>query len=123
MLLAAISAGRSWHSTRGQIRSVATVTQNFATFAPGGGVRYTPSLRFRMPNGDLVQKLCDPGSDEIDFPAGTTIPILYPPGRPQEAVIATVWRRYGTAIILGVLGILVLDLGLIVQRLAPKNMR
>ena len=123
MVLSAISAGRSWRSTYGLLRATATVTENVATFALGGGVQYVPRLRFRLPDGDLVQKLCGPGSDEIDFPAGETIPVMYPSGHPEQAAIATVWRRYSTAIVLVVLGILILDLGLILQRIAFKQLK
>jgi len=110
MVLSAISAGRSWRSTYGLLRATATVTENVATFAPGGGVQYVPRLRFRL-------------SDEIDFPAGETIPVMYPSGHPEQAAIATVWRRYSTAIVLVVLGILILDLGLILQRIAFKQLK
>jgi len=123
LLLAAVFGGRSWYSTHGLLRATATVTENVATFAPGGGVQYAPRLRFRLPSGEIVQVLCGPGSDEIDFSAGETVPVMCPAGHPDQAVIATVWRRYSDAITFGVLGILILDLGLILQRLTPKAVR
>jgi hypothetical protein len=123
LLLSAVFAGNSWRLTRGLLRASAIVTENVAAFAPGGGVQYVPRLRFRLPSGQIVQALCGPGSDEIDFPAGEAVPVMYPAGHPERAAIATVWRRYAAAIVLGILGVIVLDLGLILQRLRPNITR
>jgi hypothetical protein len=121
MVLGAGSGMRAWDSTRGLIRTSATVTENTAAFAPRGGVRYVPRVRFRLPGGQLVLALTTGGSDEIEFPAGDSVPVLYPAANPQAARIATVWRLYSTAIVLGVLGIVVLDLGLIFRLIVAKS--
>jgi hypothetical protein len=112
---------RSWDSTRGLIQTTATVTENAAAFAPGGGVQYVPRLRFRLPSGQIVLALAASGSDEIEYPAGDNLPVLYPAPNPQAARIATIWKLYSAAILLGILGIVVLDLGLIFRLMAVKS--
>jgi hypothetical protein len=47
----------------------------------------------------------------VEFPAGEIVPVLYRVGDPQGAIIATAWRAYEGAIVWGVLGVLVFDLG------------
>jgi hypothetical protein len=117
LVIAAGFAVHSWLFARTQQRSIATVTENISTFAPQGGVIYLPRLRFRTPSGEIVQVLASTGIDEVEFAAGETVPVLYPPGKPEAAIIATTWRAYRAAIIFGLLGILIFDIGLIVKRL------
>jgi hypothetical protein len=121
LAIAAAFATHSWLFARTQQRSIATVTENVSAFAPQGGVIYLPRLRFRTPAGETVQVLASTGIDEVEFNAGETVPVLYPPNRPQAAIIATAWRAYHAAIIFALLGILIFDVGLIVRRLAKQN--
>jgi hypothetical protein len=51
------------------------------------------------------------GSEEVQFPAGETVPVLYRVGDPQGAILATVWLAYQGAIVFGVLGVVLFDLG------------
>ena len=119
LALAAISAGHSWWSDRAQLHARATVTENVATFASGGGVSYTPRLRFRTPSGEIQQVLAAPGRSEPEFAAGTSLPVAWPAGDPQQAFIATAWRVYATTIWLAILGTILFDLGWIL-RLAAR---
>jgi hypothetical protein len=93
------------------VRATATITENVSGFAKEGGVVYTPRLRFRLPNGELVMVQAAKGADEIEFAAGETVPVLYHAGDPQGAIIATAWRAYEGAIVFGVLGVVLFDLG------------
>ena len=102
---------RSWTYTRGRVRAIATVTENVSSFAKQGGVVYTPRLRFRLPSGEWMMVEARSGSTEIEFPAGETVPVLYRVGEPQGAAIATVWRVYYAAIVLGLWGTVLFDLG------------
>lgn len=114
LLLLAMAAGfgvHSWRYTRGRVRSIATITENVSGFAPKGGVLYTPRFRFRTAGGELVTVLAASGSDEIEFAAGETVPVLYRAGDPQDAAISTVWRVYYGSIVLGLLGTALFDLG------------
>jgi hypothetical protein len=111
MLSAAGFALHSWNSTRGQVRAVATVTEDVPSFAPSGGVVYRSRLRFRTPTGGLAQVLDDIARPEPEFAVGDDLPVLYPPGQPRSAVIATVWRLYRTAIWLAIGGVVAFDLG------------
>jgi hypothetical protein len=113
-LLLVIAAGfgaHSWRFARERVRATATITENVPGFAKAGGVVYIPRFRFRTAGGELVQVLANSGSDEIEFPAGEIVPVLYRAGDPQGAVIATAWRMYFAAIVLGVLGAALFDLG------------
>jgi hypothetical protein len=115
LLVAAGFAARSWNFARTRVRATATITENVSEFAKEGGVVYTPRFRFRLPDGRLVTVQAAGGaansSGEIEFPAGETVPVLYRAGDPQGAMIATVWRAYEGAIVFGVLGVVVFDLG------------
>ena len=118
MLLLALSAafaGSSWWRNRALLHATATVTENVAAFAPGGGVIYRPRLRFRTPDGDNVQVLAAKGKDEPEFAAGTSLAVAWPTGDPQGAVIATVGRMYRVAISLAILGTVLFDLGWILR--------
>lgn len=62
MLVAAAFAVHSLSFARAQQRSLATVTENVATFAPEGGVFYAPRLRFRTQTGDLIRSRYPPAT-------------------------------------------------------------
>ncbi len=111
LVVAAGLAVRSWNFSRVRVRATATVTENVSGFAKQGGVVYTPRFRFRLPSGELVMVQAAKGSEEIQFAAGETVPVLYRAGDPQGAVIATVWLAYRGAIVFGVLGAALFDLG------------
>ena len=124
LLLLVMAAGfgvHSWMFARGRVRAIATVTENVAGFAKEGGVWYTPRVRFRTASGELVTVLAGPGSDEIEFAAGETVPVLYRADDPQGAVIATVWRAYFGAIVLGVLGTALFDLGWVLRGIVRRR--
>jgi Protein of unknown function (DUF3592) len=112
MLVIAVGFGvHSWRFARERVRANATITENVSGFAKQGGVVYTPRFRFRTAGGELVLVLAKSGSDEIEFPAGETVPVLYRAGDPQGAVIATAWLAYEGAIVFGVLGVALFDVG------------
>ena len=114
MVLLVIAAGfavHSWMFARARVRAMATITENVSAFAPQGGVVYTPRFRFRLPDGELVMVQAARGSEDIEFPAGEQVPVLYRAGDPQGAIIATVWLAYEGAIVFGVLGVALFDLG------------
>jgi hypothetical protein len=111
LLIAAGFAAHSWNFARTRVRAIATITENVSGFAMEGGVVYAPRFRFRLPDGELVMVQAAKGSDEIEFPAGETVPVLYRAGDPQGAIIATAWRAYEGAIVFGVLGVVLFDVG------------
>jgi hypothetical protein len=122
LVMAAGFCAHSWMFARARVRATATITENISEFAPGGGVMYTPRFRFRAASGELVTVLASSGSDEIEFAAGETVPVLYRAGDPQGAVIATVWRAYFAAIVLGVLGTALFDLGWVMRGIARRKL-
>jgi hypothetical protein len=128
LLLLLIAAGfwlHSWLFMRRHTRAIGTVTENVAIYAVDGTV-YTTHLRFRLPDGQLVNAvdpvMGSPNSDP-DFKAGSDIPILYPPGQPQKAFIATAGRLYFGAIVFGVLGAFIMDMGLIFRLILRRQAR
>jgi hypothetical protein len=111
LVIGAVFAVHSWNFARTRVRATATITENVSGFAKEGGVVYVPRFRFRLPSGELVTVQAASGSEEVEFPAGETVPVLYRAGDPQGAIIATTWRAYEGAIVWGVLGVLVFDVG------------
>ena len=105
LLMAAGFGVHSWMSTRGRVRSMATITENVSGFAKEGGVLYAPRFRFRTASGELV-----------------TVPVLYRAGDPQGAVISTVWRVYYGAIVLGLWGAALFDLGWAMRVMLRKRL-
>lgn len=112
--MAAVFALHSWNFARHRVRAVATVTENVPHFAPGGGILYYPRVRFRDSNGALVLVESSIGSEDAEFAAGDTIPVLYLPGDPQHALVATAWHMYPAAIWLAIMGTIFFDVGLLV---------
>src|ERR1700679_914560 len=97
VVLVVIAAGfavHSWNFARVRVRAIATITENVSGFAKEGGVVYTPRFRFRLPDGELVTVQAARGADDVEFPAGENVPVLYRAGDPQGAVLATVWLAY-----------------------------
>lgn len=121
LVAAAIFAVHSWRFSHVRVRSIATVTENIPVFAKQGGILYFPRLRFRTPDGKIVQVLAPPGSDEIEFSAGETVPVLYKASTPQDAIIATAWRAYHAAIVLGLWGTALFDAGWILRVMAARR--
>ena len=111
LVVAAGFAGHSWNFARTRVRATATITENVSGFAKEGGVVYTPRFRFRLPSGEWVTAQAARGAEEIEFAAGETVPVLYRVDDPQGAIIATTWRAYEGAIVFGVLGVVLFDVG------------
>jgi hypothetical protein len=121
LTLAMVAAGHSWWQSRPLAHATATVTENVASFSPGGGVIYHPRLRFQTPTGEIEQVLIAEGSSEPEFAAGAYVPVAWAAGEPQDAAIATVWRVYRMAILLGIAGVVLFDLGWILRLLARRE--
>lgn len=112
LLVVAVGFGvHSWSYVRARVRALATITENVSGFAKEGGVVYTPRFRFRTVRGELVMVLAKSGSEEIQFAAGETVPVLYRASDPEGAEIATAWRVYHGAIVFGLWGTALFDLG------------
>jgi len=117
LILAAVFAAHSWNWARHRTRAEATIVENVAAFAPGGGVVYSPRIRFRTGDGELVELLSGPPREDADFQPGETVPVLYPATEAREAIIATKWRLYFWAICFAIAGTVFFDTGLVVRRL------
>lgn len=111
LVIAGACAATSWRFAHGRVRAMATVTENVPSFAKEGGILYYPRLRFRAADGEIVQVVAGPGTEDIDFAAGEVVPVLYVAGDPRSAIIATMWRAYHAAIIFGLWGTALFDLG------------
>lgn len=115
----------SWLLLRQGVRAEATVTDNVPVQDSQGNVLYQTHARFRLPSGELVSFVDPIQSSQDDgpsFAAGTVVPVVYPPGKPASATIATTWRVYFFAIVLGCLGVFFLDLGLILRRFRQRKL-
>jgi hypothetical protein len=110
LVVAAGFAAHSWNFARTRVRATATITENVSEFARDG-VIYTARFRFRLPGGELVAAQDGEGSEDVEFAAGETVPVLYRADDPQGAIIATAWRAYEGAIVFGVLGVILFDVG------------
>lgn len=119
LILSGGLALHSWLSIRTDVHTEATITDSVAVQSPDGDVFYQTHARFRLPSGDLVSFIDPIESTQDDGPTfapGSVVPVVYPSGKPGSATIATVWRVYFAAIIVGCLGVFFLDLGLVLRR-------
>lgn len=126
LVLVLIGAGfalHSWMFARARVQAIATITENVSAFGPKGGVVYTPRFRFRLPDGEMVMMQAAHGSDDVEFPAGEQVPVLYRAGDPQGAIIATLWLAYEGAIVFGGLGAVLFDLGWVLRMRLNKRKR
>jgi hypothetical protein len=116
LVLAAASAANTWWAFKSWSRAEAVVTENSASQSTKGDVVYATHLRFRLPSGQLATFI-DPAtstdSDDPDLPTAAVVPVIYPSGHPESARIGSISRLYKTAIILGILGVALFDLGII----------
>ncbi len=122
-ILLALASGfavHSWLYLRSGLHAQATVTETTAVQASDGTLTYAAHLRFRLPTGEVVT-FVDPvlstSADDPTFSPGTVVPVLYPADKPAAAVVVTVWRVYFVAIVLGIVGAVFLDLGIVLRRL------
>jgi hypothetical protein len=112
---AAIAALIAWSAIRGELRATATVTENVTVMSANDGILYTPRFRFRTTDGELIQVLANEHAEEAEFPAGSVVPVLYSADHPERAVIATTWRIYSVAILMGVSGAILFDVGFLLR--------
>jgi hypothetical protein len=116
--LAAGFAVHSWLYLQSGLHAQATVTESVAVQAPDGTVTYAAHLRFRLPTGEVVtfvDTVLSSSADDPSFLPGKVVPVLYPASKPTAAVIITVWRVYFVAIVLGILGVVFLDVGIVLR--------
>ncbi len=114
-----LAAGRWWQE-RALVRADGMVTENVATFAPKGGVVLAPRVRFQDQRGQLLTVVTRPSKSwealGLGFDVGQQVPVLYPSGRPEQAMIAVWWRWYAWAVWVGTLGVVVFDVGWVARR-------
>jgi hypothetical protein len=125
LVFAAGFALQEWLATKSLLRSTAVVSENVGTQNAMGVVSYASRLRFRLPSGESVV-LDDPqhsdDASDPDYVTGATVPVAYPAGHPEQARIATSWRLYHRAWVVGIAGTVLFDLGLVL-RLVLKRLR
>ena len=111
LLLAAGFWAHEFRWSRSADHATATVTEMEARQDAQGQVFYYPHLRFRLPGGEIVQSVSPIGGAPDAFSVGEQVPVKYDSADPQDAAIATKGTVYRMAIILGVLGTVLFDLG------------
>jgi hypothetical protein len=120
LVLAGAFAAHTWWSVRSYVRIDATVTENVPTQDVQGLVVSVTHLRFQMPGGRIVNFVDPIRSDDPSFASGDVVPAIYPRQAPEAARIATIWRLYFVANLLGILGVVFVDLGLILKRILKR---
>jgi hypothetical protein len=114
LVLLALAAGfwaHEWTWSHAAVRASGTVVELEGRMDAQGELKYFPRVRFRDKSGAWVQATSRVGGDADAFGAGDAVPVVYRAGDPQDAEIATKTRVYFVAIVLGVLGVILFDLG------------
>ncbi len=122
-MLCAVFAAHTWWTFRTFVRIPATVTENVSTQDARGEVVSVTHLRFQLPGGRIVNFIDPVRSEDPSFATGEIVPVIYPVHSPESARVATVWRLYFVACVLGIIGILLADIGLILGRLHKRITR
>lgn len=81
-------------------------------------VTYSPVIRFSGPGGRAVEFTESTSSNPPGYSVGDRVEILYRPDAPERARLASLWRRYLLAGILGTIGGVFSLLGLLLSALA-----
>jgi hypothetical protein len=121
LVLCAIFAAHTWWTFRSFARISATVTENVSTQNAQGEVVSVTHLRFQLPGGRIVNFIDPVRSDDPSFATGEVVPVIYPAQSPESAQVATVWRLYFLACVLGIIGIVLADIGLILGRVRKRT--
>lgn len=82
------------------------------------GVTYSPVIRFSGPGGRVVEFTETTSSNPPGYSVGDRVEILYRPHDPGSARVASPWRLYLLAGILGTIGGVFFLVGLLVSALA-----
>lgn len=82
------------------------------------GVTYSPVIRFSGPGGRPVEFTETTSSNPPGYSVGDRVAILYRPHDPKRARVASPWRLYLLASILGGIGGVFFLIGLLVAALA-----
>lgn len=112
-LLAAalITAIPEYLFSRAHEHALATVTEVETQADAAGNLSYIPHFRFRLPSGEVAQVNGRRTHSENDFKPRQTVPVMYPQGHPDAAVLATIPRVYPWGVKLGMSGIVIFDIG------------
>ena len=81
-------------------------------------VTYSPVIRFSGPGGRAVEFTESTSSNPPGYSVGERVEILYRPDAPERARLASPWRLYLLASILGTIGGVFSLLGLLLSALA-----
>jgi hypothetical protein len=84
-------------------------------------VSYYPKIRFRTQEGVEVSFISSNGNSDAEFHVGESVPVVYDPQRPTNAVIDSFWHRWTLPIILLGLGVVALIGAAVVQSSRQSN--
>jgi hypothetical protein len=76
-----------------------------------GKTYYAPVVRFRTAEGRELMFTSKWRSHPADFDVGEQVEVLYPPDRPGDASIGSLWQQRGVSLILGFMAFVFLVVG------------
>jgi hypothetical protein len=120
-LLALAFAIHEYHLDSKSAHATATVVSLDAERVADGTIRYFPQFRFKTGSGEVTLARGRKGANPADYTAGQSLRIAYNATSPHEAMAAKTWDVYAVSIILGVLGVIVFDLGFLSQWIARRQ--
>lgn len=100
-----------WRQSRSFQHATATITEMEARQDAKGNIHYFAHFRFRLPDDQIVQVVSTQPRSDSSFDDRETVPVEFRAGDPAGAVLAPAGHVYRAAIIFGIVGTVLFDIG------------
>lgn len=121
LLLGVYLMSQTLKFTEGAERAIAQVVR-YREIQDGKSTQFRPMVRFTTPNGDIVTVEGQLSSTTQRFAIGAQVPVVYPPGAPMKARLATYTDNWLGVTIAGVIGVLSLIAGVFIRRAVRRDL-
>ncbi len=88
----------------------------------GDATRWRPRVKFTTPAGDIITFEGQLATTTQRFAVGAGVPVIFAPGKPSEARLATFADNWFGPVASGVVGILAFGAGIFIRRAAKRSL-
>jgi hypothetical protein len=109
-----------WRFARSALRTTGKITMVESRIDSDREEHFFPHFTFSKPDGTIVEIASDVGTNPSDFEVGEQVPVVYDPGNPKNAKIATTFQIYGFSMVLGIVGTVLIPFGFLAKYLRQR---